>query len=123
MQTPPPDAPRPANTDEPGERERLMSDFGITYNGRHYGYGRYRYGSLADAVNYAKLRRADPCADEETGAMPPLEQVESPNEQQRGLMAELNISFRDGIYRFEDFRYDLLADAVDYARRQRRVSR
>jgi hypothetical protein len=45
--------------------------------------------------------------------------VEAPDESQRELMAELAITFQDGIYRLGDYRYDRLADAVNYARLQR----
>jgi hypothetical protein len=96
-----------------------MTEFGITYNGRYYEYRGYRYDSLVDAVNYAKLRRADPLRDHDVSGSPRLQQVESPNPQQRSLMAELNISFADGVYRLAEFRYDHLADAVAYARRPR----
>jgi hypothetical protein len=101
--------------DEPaGERERLMAEFSITYNGRHYQYDRYHYDGFADAVAYARLQPSTPL---------PLPQaqdiVEAPDESQRELMAELAITFQDGIYRLGDYRYDRLADAVNYARLQR----
>lgn len=117
---------QPANPDAPvvdaaNDRESSMTEFGVTYNGRDYEYRGYRYGSLADAVNYAKLRRADPLGDqEEVSALPGLLQVEPPDPRQRALMAELDISFDDGIYRLAEYRYDHLADAVDYARRLRK---
>lgn len=48
-----------------------MAEFDITFNGRDYEYRRYRYGSLADAVAYAKLRRDEPLADDEATDSPP----------------------------------------------------
>lgn len=103
-----------------GERERLMAEFSITYNGRHYQYGRYRYDALADAVDYARLQRAVPSGgDDDAGPMPPAQDVEAPDESQRQLMAELAITFQDGIYRLGEFRYDRLADAANYARLRR----
>lgn len=95
----------------PGERERLMAEFSITYNGRQYEYDVYRYDRLADAVNYARLQR--PRLSEST----PLRQVVvAPNASERELMATLFISFDDGVFRLGTFRYDRLADAVNYAR-------
>jgi hypothetical protein len=43
------EAPRP---DEVG----LMEQFQITFDGEKYHFGEYRYESLADAVNFAKLQ-------------------------------------------------------------------
>jgi hypothetical protein len=98
------------------ERERLMAEFSMAFNGRHYLYGSYRYDYLSDAVNYARLQRANVGAGEQTGAMPPPEQVEAPSESQRQLMDTLDITFLHGVYRLGAYRYDRLADAVAYAR-------
>jgi hypothetical protein len=107
---------------EPGEAERLMAEFAITYNGRHYEYDVYRYDHLADAVNYATLQRSKAPRDDEVRPTPSREYVEDPDESQRALMATLAITFQNGRYRLGDFRYDRLADAVDYARLQLRAS-
>lgn len=98
------------------ERERLMAAFSIAFNGRHYLYGPYRYDHLADAVNYARLQRANASGDEQIGVMSAPEQVEVPSESDRQLMKTLDIAFLDGVYRLETYRYDRLADAVAYAR-------
>jgi hypothetical protein len=52
---------------------------------------------------------------------PGAEELEAPGPSQRELMAELDISFRDGVYRLGVHRYDRLVDAVAYARVQRRA--
>ena len=103
---------------DPSEREQQMADFSIAYNGRHYEYDIYRYDHLADAVNYARLQRSKPSRDEELRSMPSRDRMEDPDESQRALMATLAITFQDGIYRLGAFRYDRLADAVNYARLQ-----
>lgn len=105
--------------DAPSDRERKMTELGITYNGRYYEYKGYRYSSLADVVNYARLRRADPLGQQDVSGSSRLQRVEPPGPEQKSLMAELNILFDDGVYRFEAFRYERLADAVAYARRPR----
>jgi hypothetical protein len=109
---------RAAGVVDAGERERLMAEFSIAFNGRHYAYDIYRYDHLADAVAYARLQRSKPARDTAVRAAPSLEQVEDPDESQRVLMATLGITFNDGIYRLGEFRYDRLANAVDYARLQ-----
>jgi hypothetical protein len=96
-----------------GERERLMAELSIAFNGRHYYYDRYRYDRLVDAASYARLHRSGGSAR----PMPLPEKVESPSESQRELMSELGITFRDGVYHLGPYRYDRLADAVEYARR------
>lgn len=113
-----PAAPAPS-----GEREQLMAEHSITYNGRHYQLGHYRYDHLADAVSYSLLRRSMPpgsnavdLGDSEPGP----EEIEAPDRSERALMAELDISFRDGVYQLGAYRYDRLADAVAFARVQRR---
>jgi hypothetical protein len=98
------------------ERERLMAEFLIAFNGRYYFYGPYRYDHLADAVNYARLQRANVGTGEQISAMPAPEQVEAPSESQRQLMNKLDITFLHGVYRLGAYRYDRLADAVAYAR-------
>ncbi|AKJ28609.1 hypothetical protein AAW51_1918 [Caldimonas brevitalea] len=97
-----------------------MAEFSIVYNGRHYQYDRYRYDHLADAVNYARLRRlVPPDKDEEADAMPAPEDVQPPDEAQRQLMSEFDISYEHGLYRFGPFRYERCSDAVAYARLER----
>jgi hypothetical protein len=99
------------------ERERLMAEFSIAFNGRHYLYGPYRYDHLSDAVNYARLQLANASVAEQIGAMPaPEQQVEAPSESQRQLMNKLDITFLDGVYRLGAYRYDRLVDAIAYAR-------
>jgi hypothetical protein len=106
-------AAEPARDD--AERARLMAEFGIAYNGRHYEYDRYRYDRLDDAVAYATLRRANPVDDQPLGPMPAPEIVEVPDDAQRRVMSTLAISYREGVYRVGPFRYDRLADALRYA--------
>jgi hypothetical protein len=96
----------------PDVRARLMTKYSITYNGRHYERGEYRYDSLADAVIYAKLQHS--LGRNEIGPKQRTESVEVPNALQRQLMTELGITFQDGVYRCGAFRYERLSDAIDY---------
>jgi hypothetical protein len=110
---------RASGKHEPAERERLMAEFSITYNGRHYQYARYRYDLLADALDYAKLQRSVLAPADLEAPATVADEVEIPDASQRELMAELAISFQDGVYRLGDYRYERLADAVNYARLRR----
>lgn len=55
--------------------------------------------------------------------MPQARAVEQPDAAQRRLMAALGITLRDGVYHLGPYRYDRLADAVNYARLQRTEER
>jgi hypothetical protein len=99
------------------ERESVMAEFSISYNGRHYQFDRFRYDSLGDALAYARLQRSRP-GGEGVEAMPAAQMLEAPDESERRLMASLAITFEGGVYHLGSFRYDRLADAVNYARLQ-----
>jgi hypothetical protein len=99
-------------------RERLMSDYSIVHRGRWYLYGGYRYDRLADAVDYAVLMRSRPSRRPTGDALTQADDEPLPDASDLRLMAELGISLEGGVYRFETFRYDHLADAVNYARQR-----
>lgn len=105
-----------ADTTDPTEREHLMWAFGIGFTGRYYEYAGYRYDRLADAVNYARLQRAMGLQAGALITVPSHNTVEEPDDSQRALMATLGITFGDGSYRLNHYRYERLEDAVDYAR-------
>jgi len=42
------------------ERKRLMDEYAVRFNGRHYESGPYRYGRLADAIDAARRSRTAP---------------------------------------------------------------
>jgi len=96
-------------------RAREMADLRITFDGRHYGYRGYRYERLADAVDYARLDRSRLFVDDAAShgalpvAPPPL------TESERALMGMLGITCIEGRYRWRQYRYDRVADAIAYA--------
>ena len=94
----------------------LMTEFSIVHAGRYYHYDGYRYEHLEDAVAYAQVVRSR--HTQQAGAASParFETGELPNASDRQLMIALSITFEDGRFVFEGFRYDLLIDAVNYAR-------
>lgn len=91
-----------------------MAELCIRYNGRSYHYRGHRYDRFLDAVTYARLDRergfSEPLGDEAA-----LEQVPLPTQADRALMQALAITFDDGVFRWREYRYDRLADAVAYA--------
>jgi len=99
------------------EQQRLAADFAITFNGRHYVSDGYRYDALADAINYAVRDRSKHPGIEKRNSRSARELVENPDESQRCLMATLGITIDKGVYHLGAYRYDRLADAVDYSRR------
>ncbi|HVE49427.1 MAG TPA: hypothetical protein VNG69_07400 [Casimicrobiaceae bacterium] len=108
---------------EPRERggfndnqERLMSAFSIDFDGRCYRYRGYRYGRLQDAVAYAELMASRQSTETAFDPLRPYDHVRPPSERDRTIMAAWSISFDAGVYRYGEYRYDRLADAVNYAR-------
>ena len=88
----------------------------ITYDGRQYRYGSYRYDRREDALAYARIARARGEVPASSGASP-LE-YQSPGPADTALMAELGIKLDErGGYRFGIYRYDRLADALNSAKR------
>jgi hypothetical protein len=105
---------RPSSAQPEGERQ--MAKFGIGFDGLHYEYRGYRYHRLADAVAYAGLMRSRPTQKDPGGPFKQTKKFPGPTDEERTQMATLAIEFDDGAYRFEDFRYDRLSDAVNYAK-------
>lgn len=99
------------------EDERLLAEFAVAPCGRGYQYNGYRYDKWQDAVAYSNLMQAHPGQVDPGGPFAPCETVAPATDAQQATMVSLGIRFDDGGYRFEGFRYDELADAVDYARR------
>jgi hypothetical protein len=94
----------------------LMAEFGIDYDGVDYGFHGYRYAQLTDAVAYARLLRSHPEQQDAGGPPRRARTITVPGEAEQALMASLGIAFEAGAFHFRGFRYDLLADAVSYAR-------
>ena len=92
---------------------------GITFNGTQFVYRDFKYDRQEDAVTYAEL-------DIERSHKPavPSTRVDwlerpVPGLADETLMKQLGIVFEDWRYKFQDYRYDRLADAINYAKNQR----
>lgn len=90
-------------------------ELGIWFDGRAYHYQQYRYDRLQDAVAYAKVNRERPGFHTE-----PLprhwEEWREPDKAESARMAPFGITYEHGLYCYGQFRYDLLDDALDYAK-------
>lgn len=102
----------------------LMATFGIRRSGRFYLCRGYRYTHLRDAVAYARQARdrpdlvlQEPPRERSAGAGATAGS-NAPHAQDVTLMAFLRITFAQGQYVFDGYRYDRLQDAVAYARLQ-----
>ena len=76
-----------------------------------------RYDRFTDAVDYARLDRSRPFGDlgVDDSALP--EPVPLPSPAEVVLMRSLGITFAGGVFHWREYRYDRLADALAYARR------
>ena len=103
--------------------ERSMAAYDIVQDGYRYAYKGYRYDRLSDAIAYASLVRTRTASPEDTTAAPAASALPRPlSAEDEALMTSLRICHDRGIYRFEEFRYDRLDDAVNYARLMARRS-
>lgn len=90
---------------------------GICFDGRTYHYRDYSYDRLADALDYARLDHARPGFRGDP-APHQWKTWRGPSPEERASMAAHGISYQNGYYRYGPYRYDQLAAALDYARRQ-----
>ncbi len=98
------------------ERNRAMQ-LGISFNGNQFIYRDFRYDQLPDAIKYAEsdIKRqgkpATPTHPEDWLPRP------LPSSEDQALMKQYGIVFEAWRYRYQDYRYDRLADAVKYAQK------
>lgn len=98
------------------EKERAMQ-LGVSFNGVQFVFREFKYDKLADALAYAELDAArGDCAVPSR----PEEWLERPvpGQADQEIMAQFGIGFEGWRYRFGEYRYDRLADALNYARSQ-----
>lgn len=105
-----------AHGKEPGpDEKRLITEYGIGFDGRYYRYREYRYDHLADAIRYAELERArggrQP-AEDQPQWLEPLK----PTEDERVLMEQFAVAFDGKFFLYEGYRYERCTDAINYAR-------
>jgi len=90
---------------------------GISFNGTQFIYRDFKYDRLADAIGYAELD-----VSREGGRLAPstpamwLDRL-VPDADDLEMMKTHGITFEGRQYRYKDFRYDRLADALGFAAR------
>lgn len=97
------------------DQERAMR-MGISFNGTQFVFRDFKYDRLSDAFSYAELdiqrEGRQPVATSSANWLT----RPTPNNTDRALMQQFGITFEDWRYKFRDYRYDRLADALNYAR-------
>jgi hypothetical protein len=89
--------------------------WGIWFDGRAYHYHEYTYDRLSDALVYAKLDRASPGFHDEP--LPSYwKEWHGPTPEEAAQMAVHHIVYEQGRYCYGPYRYELLADALNFAR-------
>lgn len=94
----------------------------VSFDGRAYHYQGYSYERLADAFDYAKLDRASPGFHEDVTPRR-WQQWAAPTQDERLQMEVHGIVYEYGYYFYGTYRYDLLSDALAYARHAPGLSR
>lgn len=88
----------------------------VSFDGRYYRFREYRYEQLADALRYARAQYAKAGFVPDRAFVPDWQAPPTLDAEQRALMARWGIGFASGRFTFGPYRYDLLPDAVAYAR-------
>ena len=107
--------PRLPPSDDPATSEPWA---GIPFDGRAYHYRQYSYDRVEDALNYARLEYAKAGLHGEAAAPLRWRQFTAPSRHEREQMAEHGIVDQAGRFVYGPYRYDVLADALNYAARQ-----
>ncbi len=94
-------------SDTLAERTQLMAELSITCEGKQYLHDHLRYDNLMDAVGNARLQLASRGQDD----------------SDRAAMTSFNITLANGAYHFLTYKYDRLADAINYAKLLKRTGR
>ena len=92
-----------------------MHEYNVHYDGCTYEYNGYRYDRLDDALAYARLMRSRPRQDDPRGPYHQRRDLGAESETNQQRMTALGIELKDGRFWYRGYRYDRLAEAVDYA--------
>lgn len=91
--------------------------YGIVFDGRGFHYREYRYELLQDAIQYAELERRRPGFVDTPQVAKCWKRFDPPTPEQQSLMKEAGIVYLGARYCYGPYRYDLLDDALNYAKR------
>lgn len=102
-------------SDIPAEEKAYAMQLGIAFNGMQFVYLDFKYDRLSDAISYAEqeaVRTLKPPV-----ASTPRDWLDRPvpSATDQALMKANGIAFDGRRYKFQEYRYDRLADAVNYS--------
>lgn len=106
-------------SDIPVSDQKHAMQLGITFNGIQFVYRDFKYDRLADAINYAELETERALKPAVPSTPIDWRQRPVPSVADLVLMKEHSITFEGGRYKYQDYRYDRLADALNYAQSNR----
>ena len=113
----------PRMSERQDDQERLrnvMAELGIRDAGATYRFRGYRYDLLEDEVAYAQLVRSREAQGLPEDRDTPVQALDDdpgpPDLSEEAVMASLNVTYERGRYRFGEYAYTALADALAYAR-------
>lgn len=93
---------------------------GVSFDGRAYRFGEYRYDRLEDAVAYSELERTRAAAAPVAAALPNAASVIDLTDWDADAATGLGVTFDGKFFRYLAYRYDRFADACAYADLDRR---
>jgi hypothetical protein len=121
MFTPIPDGKEP-NSEHPTELERKTEEerhrlggAGVGFDGRKYRYKSFSYDKSSDALNYSRLDRTRLVSGSAPKDHPEWVEATVPTPIEQQQMKDLGITYDGKYYRYKEYRYDRVADAVNYA--------
>lgn len=104
----------------PDAERDVAASMGVGFDGHFYRYRTFRYERCSDAVNYAKLDRVKPQYQAKVINGSAWEKTVEPTDQEQCEMAALGVGFDGRYFRYESYRYERCADAVNYAKLRNR---
>ncbi|MBK7900402.1 MAG: hypothetical protein KA603_10705 [Azonexus sp.] len=106
---------RPDATVSEAQQAQAMH-LGIAFDGHQFVYHDFKYDRLPDAVAYAELEAARGEGQAPVTNLEAWHDRPVPSAAERVIMQPLGIRFEGWRYRYHIYRYDRLADALNYAR-------
>lgn len=92
---------------------------GVSFDGRVYRFGEYRYDRLADAVAYSQLELARGAAVTSVPTLPGSASRIDFTDWDADAALRLGVTFDGKVFRYLEYRYDRWADACAYAQLDR----
>ena len=102
----------------PDSEKQHAQDLGISFNGTQFAYREFKYDKLPDAITYAELDAHRQGQQKDVSPTPEWLDQTAPSASDQELMRQYGITSEGWRYRYREYRYDRLADAINYAANQ-----